>query len=81
MDELFTTLPDVLDAKALAQALNISKSGAYALMNDERFPTLYIGSRKLVTKPDLIRWIGTRTRKTKASDYSMAQIQKKGGNG
>ena len=43
MDELFTTLPDVLDAKALAQALNISKSGAYALMNDERF-TSAVGS-------------------------------------
>ena len=29
MNELFNDLPDVLDAKALARALSISKSGAY----------------------------------------------------
>ena len=33
MNELFNDLPDVLDAKALAHALSISKSGAYTLLN------------------------------------------------
>ena len=59
--ELFEQLPDVLDAKHLAEALSISKSGAYALMNQKGFPVLKIGGRKLVTKPDLIVWIRDHT--------------------
>ena len=61
--ELFQNLPDVIDAKTLAEALSISKSGAYELMKDPDFPTLQIGGRKLVTKPDLIAWITCRTGK------------------
>ena len=56
-NELFQNLPDIIDAKKLAETLSISKSGAYALMNEKDFPTLKIGGRKLVTKPDLIAWI------------------------
>ena len=56
-NNLFENLPDVLDAKLLAQALCISKSGAHALMSQPDFPTLQIGGRKLVTKPDLIEWM------------------------
>ena len=58
--ELFTDLPDIIDVKALAEALSISKSGAYALINETGFPVLKIGGRKLVTKPDLIEWIQSR---------------------
>ena len=60
-NELFQNLPDIIDAKMLAETLSISKSGAYALMNEKDFPTLKIGGRKLVTKPDLIAWIANRT--------------------
>ncbi|SCY61884.1 helix-turn-helix domain-containing protein [Butyrivibrio sp. INlla14] len=59
--ELFQNLPDIIDAKILAEALSISKSGAYALMNEKDFPTLHIGGRKLVAKPDLIEWIARHT--------------------
>ena len=59
--ELFSDLPDIIDAKILAETLSISKSGAYSLMNEPGFPVLKIGGRKLVTKPDLIRWIQTQT--------------------
>ena len=62
MNELFNDLPDVLDAKALAHALSISKSGAYTLLNQKDFPTLRIGGRKLVTKPDLICWMDKHIR-------------------
>ena len=31
--EPFETMPDVMDAKQLAQALQISKAGAYNLLN------------------------------------------------
>ena len=62
MNELFNDLPDVLDAKALAHALSISKSGAYTLLNQKDFPTLQLGGRKLVTKPDLICWMDKHIR-------------------
>ena len=62
MSAIFSDLPDVLDAKTLAQALSISKSSVYALMNLEDFPTLQLGARKLVTKPDLIAWMNRHIR-------------------
>ncbi len=59
--ELFSDLPDIIDAKILAETLSISKSGAYSLMNEPGFPVLKIGGRKLVTRPDLISWIRNQT--------------------
>ena len=35
--EPFETMPDVMDAKQLAKALQISKAGAYNLLNDPDF--------------------------------------------
>ena len=59
--EPFETMPDVMDAKQLAQALQISKAGAYNLLNDPDFPTLRIGGRKLVMKQDLLEWLRSHT--------------------
>ena len=59
--EAFETTPDVMDAKQLAQALQISKAGAYNLLNDPDFPTLRIGGRKLVMKNELVEWLKSRT--------------------
>ena len=58
--EPFETMPDVMDAKQLAQALQISKAGAYSLLNDPDFPTLRIGGRKLVMKNELVEWLKSR---------------------
>ena len=58
--EPFETMPDVMDAKQLAEALQISKAGAYNLLNSPDFPTLRIGGRKLVMKQNLIRRRGER---------------------
>ncbi len=52
--EPFANLPDVLNAKQLAEALHLSKAGAYNLLNADDFPTLKIGGRKLVIKQDLL---------------------------
>ncbi len=52
--ESFANLPDVLNAKQLAEALYLSKAGAYNRLNTEDFPTLKIGGRKLVMKQDLL---------------------------
>ena len=59
--EPFETMPDVMDAKQLAQALQISKAGAYNLMNSTDFPTLRIGGRKLVMKHELVEWLKSHT--------------------
>ena len=59
--EPFETMPDVMDAQQLAQALQISKAGAYNLLNDPDFPTLRIGGRKLVMKNELVEWLKSRT--------------------
>ena len=59
--EPFETMPDVMDAKQLANALQISKAGAYNLLNDPDFPTLRIGGRKLVMKNELVEWLKRRT--------------------
>lgn len=58
---LFEELPDVLDAKMLAAALSISKSGAYQLLSQPDFPTLQIGGRKMVTKQHLAEWVESHT--------------------
>ena len=59
--EPFETMPDVMDAKQLAAALQISKAGAYNLLNSQDFPTLRIGGRKLVMKNELVEWLKSRT--------------------
>lgn len=59
--EPFETMPDVMDAKQLSKALQISKAGAYNLLNDPDFPTLRIGGRKLVMKNELVEWLKSRT--------------------
>ena len=59
--EPLETMPDVMDAKLLAEALRISKAGAYNLLNSPDFPTLRIGGRKLVMKQDFLEWLRSHT--------------------
>ena len=59
--EPFEAMPDVMDAKQLAEALQISKAGAYNLLNSPDFPTLRIGGRKLVMKNELVAWPKSHT--------------------
>jgi len=65
MNEIFANFPDVLTAEQLASALQISKSGAYALLNRSDFPTLRIGGRKMVMKKDLLEWLNSCTNRPK----------------
>ena len=43
--EPFENMPDVMDAKQIAEALQLSKAGAYNLLSNPNFPTLRIGGR------------------------------------
>lgn len=57
----YDSLPAVLNASQLANALGISRAGAYQLLNTASFPTLHIGKRLLVPKDRLIEWINQNT--------------------
>ena len=60
--EPFENMPDVMDAQQIAEALHLSKAGAYNLLSNPNFPTLRIGGRKLVLKQDLIAWLKSQTK-------------------
>lgn len=61
MNAAFETFPAVLNANQLAEALGISRAGAYQLLHTEGFPTLRIGKRMLIPKDKLILWIDRNT--------------------
>ena len=61
MNNNYVNLPAVLNANQLAEALGISRAGAYQLLNMGTFPTLRIGKRLLVPKDKLIDWIEQNT--------------------
>jgi predicted DNA-binding transcriptional regulator AlpA len=54
-------LPVTLSATDIAETLGLSRAGAYNLLNIKGFPTLQIGSRKLVMKQKFIEWINNHT--------------------
>ena len=60
----FDELPVMLNADQLAQALNISRAGAYQLMHSSSFPTVLIGKRMLVPKEHLLRWLDQKVQET-----------------
>ncbi len=59
----FEELPISLNGDDIAAALNISRAGAYNLMNSEGFPALRIGKRIVVPKDAFIRWMEANTGK------------------
>ena len=54
-------LPLTLNATDIAETLGLSRAGAYNLINSRGFPTLQIGSRKIVPKGKFIEWINKNT--------------------
>lgn len=60
MKKTFHTIEEIpltLNAIEIAQVLGLSRAGAYNLLNSKGFPTLCIGSRKIVPKDKFIEWI------------------------
>ena len=61
MKESFYTnydeLPLFLNAETLAKLLGISISSSYELMHEKSFPAVRIGSRLVVPKEKLQRWV------------------------
>ena len=57
----FDELPLMLNVVQVAAVLGISRAGAYELVHSEGFPALKIGSRIVVPKDKLRKWIDTNT--------------------
>ena len=53
-------LPIMLTIQQVASALNISRSSAYELAHQKRFPAMLVGSRIVVPKDRLLSWIDER---------------------
>ena len=67
MDEVrfksFDDLPLTLTVMEVAEALRISRAGAYDLVRAEGFPALKIGSRIVIPKEKFIQWMDENTGK------------------
>ncbi len=59
--DIYSDLPNILNADQLALTLGVSRARAYQLLNMADFPTLKIGKRKLVPRDKLIGWIEKNT--------------------
>lgn len=53
----YNQLPLFLNAETLAKLLGISISSSYELMHEKSFPAIRIGSRLVVPKEKLQRWV------------------------
>jgi excisionase family DNA binding protein len=54
-------VPIIMTVDDLASLLNISRSAAYSLCNSKGFPTSHIGSRLVVEKDNLRKWLARNT--------------------
>ena len=60
MNEIYKSyeeLPLMLSVPQLATVLGISRASAYALVKQDGFPSLSIGSRIVIPKAKLILWV------------------------
>lgn len=59
----YEELPLFLNTEILAKLLGVSVSSSYELMHEKEFPAIRIGSRLVVPKEKLQRWIDEKTEK------------------
>ena len=60
----YDDLPLMLSAPEVAEALGISRAGAYDLVRSDGFPHMKLGNRILVPKDKFIKWIDDNTEGT-----------------
>ena len=53
----YDQLPLTLQASDLSSILGISRAGAYELMHQSGFPTLFIGKRMVVPRDKFLQWM------------------------
>lgn len=59
----FDQLPLTLRAEDIAQVLDLSRAGAYALMHSEGFPCIRIGKCMRVERNAFLEWLNAQSRK------------------
>lgn len=57
----YSDLPLTLTVPEVGEVLGISRAAAYELVRSRGFPTLKVGTRILVPKDKLIKWINEQT--------------------
>ena len=57
----FEEMPLMLSVPEVAAVLGISRAGAYELVKERGFPSLTIGSRILVPRDKLVKWIDEKS--------------------
>lgn len=57
----FNELPLMLSVPDVAAVLGISRAGAYELVKSRDFPSLHIGTRILVPRDKLVKWIDEKS--------------------
>ena len=57
----YDELPLMLSIMDIAALFGISRSHAYDLVHEEGFPAMEIGSRIIIPKDALIKWIEAKT--------------------
>ncbi len=57
----YDELPLMLSVPELAALLGISRAGAYELVKEPEFPSLMIGSRIIIPRDKLIKWIDEKS--------------------
>lgn len=64
----YDQLPLTLNAEQVAQYLNISRGGAYALLHTEGVPTIKLGKRLLIQRDALLHWLNEQQEKTATTE-------------
>lgn len=57
----YDELPLMLSVKELATVLGVSRTSAYELTKDKKFPSMKVGSRVVIPKDKFIKWIDMHT--------------------
>lgn len=57
----YDELPLMLSVQELSSVLGISRTSAYELTKDKKFPSIKIGSRVVIPKDKFIKWIELQT--------------------
>lgn len=64
-------MDDYITPYEAAAILRCSPSYIYNLIKSKDFPAIRLSRKKiLISKPDLIRWLGTKTKETQNSTFS-----------
>lgn len=57
LNQTFNNLPEIMSANDLLRILPLSLSGIYQMINEDGFPVIKMGKRKLIPKEEFLFWL------------------------